>query len=325
MSSRPAVVDLFSGAGFLSHAFRREGFEIRHAIEADPAAAATYSKNLGQHVIVADVRRVRPNGKCDVLIAGPPCQGFSSLGKRDSNDPRNLLSLEVLRWAQEVRPQVVVIENVARFVESRVWWRVTTGLRRLGFDIEATVLNAKDFGVPQLRLRSFTIAWRGGSPPPLIERGRGTRVETVRQAWVGLPAYPDGQNNHYAPAPSAIALARFRCIPPGGDKRDVMRRRPGLAPPSWWKIAGEATDVWGRMDWDRPSNTLRTCFNSASKGRYVHPEQHRVISLREAARLQSVPDSFSFLGWPFEIARQIGNGVPPALGRSVARAVRELL
>jgi DNA (cytosine-5)-methyltransferase 1 len=315
---------LFAGGGLLSYAFRREGFEIRTAIEADPAAAATYATNLGPHVTVADVRRVVPRGQCDVLIAGPPCQGFSSLGKRDSHDPRNLLSLEVVRWTRHTRPRVVVIENVARFVESRVWRLVTAGLRRMGYEITSAVLNAADFGVPQLRVRSFTVAWRRGGGPRIVA-GRGHRVETVRQAWDGLPERPDGRNNHYAPTPSPIALARLKCIPPGGDKRDVMRRAPALAPRSWWKIECEATDVWGRMEWDRPSNTLRTCFNNASKGRYAHPEQHRVISLREAARLQSIHDSFRFVGWPIEIARQIGNAVPPTLGRAVARAVRDLL
>jgi DNA (cytosine-5)-methyltransferase 1 len=319
---RPTVIDLFAGAGLLSHAFRRESFDIRLAIEADHAAAATYAANLGRHVTVADVRSVPPRGRCDVLIAGPPCQGFSSLGTRDSSDPRNLLSLEVVRWAKHTQPNVVVIENVARFVESRVWRLAARALAQMGYGITSVVLNAFDFGVPQLRLRSFTIASRRGAPR-IVSIGNH-RVETVRQAWDGLPERPDGRNSHYAPAPSALALARLRCIPPGGDKRDVMRRAPALAPRSWWKMRSEATDVWGRMMWDRPSNTLRTCFNNASKGRYVHPEQHRVISLREAARLQSIPDSFRFVGWPIEIACQIGNGVPPTLGRAVARAVRNL-
>ena len=116
-------------------------------------------------------------------------------------------------------------------------------------------------------------------------------------------------------------MARMRVIPPGGDKRDVMRAAPELAPPSWWKIRGEATDVWGRMLWDEPCNTLRTALLNASKGRYIHPEQDRVITLREAARLHSVRDDWRFAGTPYQVARQIGNGVPPALGRVVARAV----
>jgi DNA (cytosine-5)-methyltransferase 1 len=105
----------------------------------------------------------------------------------------------------------------------------------------------------------------------------------------------------------------------------VLRLAPHLAPKSWWKIGGQATDVWGRMLWDEPSNTLRTALLNASKGRYIHPEQHRVITLREAARLQSVPDCWIFEGTPYQIARQIGNGVPPLLGRAVAKAILALI
>ena len=106
---------------------------------------------------------------------------------------------------------------------------------------------------------------------------------TVRQAWEGLPEMPSGLNGHVARIPSKIALARMKVIPPGGDKRDVLRTAPLLAPPSWWKISGEATDVWGRMLWNEPCNTLRTALLNASKGRYIHTEQNRVITLREAA------------------------------------------
>jgi DNA (cytosine-5)-methyltransferase 1 len=148
---------------------------------------------------------------------------------------------------------------------------------------------------------------------------------TVREAWQGLPAEPDGKNHHYAPKPTLLALERIRLIQPGGDKRDVLLLRPDLAPPSWRRSRTEITDVWGRMEWDRPSNTLRTALLNVSKGRYIHPEQHRVISLREAARLQSIPDEWQFATEPYPIARQIGNSVPPLLGLAVARAVREAL
>jgi DNA (cytosine-5)-methyltransferase 1 len=323
MRPRPTVVELFAGAGLLSHAFKEEGFHLGHAVELEEVAAATYRANLGPHIQVADVRRVRPAGRCDVLVAGPPCQGFSSLGKRDAHDPRNLLSLQVVRWARVLRPEVVVIENVARFIDSHVWFRVTRALQRLGYQTGSIVVNAVAFGAPQLRLRSFTFASRRNLPKVKAVQSRQPR--TVREAWDGLPESPDGVNNHYAAVPSALALARIRCVPPGGDKRDIMRRAPSLAPPSWWKVTGEATDVWGRMAWDQPSNTLRTCLYNPSKGRYIHPEQDRVISLREAARLQTIPDSYRLVGLPTQIARQIGNSVPPALGRAVARAVRVAL
>lgn len=314
----PKVVDLFSGAGLLSYAFAAEGFELTTAIEKDKVAAATYAANLGDHVICADVKQLRPEGPCDVLIGGPPCQGFSTLGKRSSSDPRNRLSLEMVKWTEALRPQAVVIENVAAFVETAVFSKVVAELESLGYATAAYVLNAYEYGAPQLRSRSFTLASRSIIPRPQAVLAA---VRTVREAWDGLPAVPDGCNSHYAPTPSQLALARMKVIPIGGNKRDIMSNAPDLAAPSWWTVACAATDVWGRMHWDKPCNTLRTALLNPSKGRYIHPEQHRVISLREAARLHTIPDTWEFTGTPTQIARQIGNSVPPALGQAVARTV----
>ncbi len=317
------VVDLFAGAGLLSGAFASEGFRVLRAVDADKVAAETYRRNLGDHVEVGDVTRVQPEGRCDVLIAGPPCQGFSTLGKRNPDDLRNQLSLQVAAWARELRPKVVVVENVAAFVQSPIWRSLHRRLRRAGYEVKAVTLNAFDFGVPQLRTRSFTIGSRVGFSEIRPVKKRFPR--TVREAWRGLSSEPDGRRNHYAPQPSALARARMRVIPAGGDKRDVMRKAPQLTPPSWWALKCAVTDVWGRLRFDHPANTLRTAFQNPSKGRYIHPVQDRVISLREAARLQSIPDEWEFFGLPTQIARQIGNGVPPLLGRAVARAVRRCL
>ncbi len=320
--SKPYVVDMFAGAGLFSRAFAAEGFHLEYAVELDRFAAATYRRNLGDHIVVGDVRRRPPPVHCDVLISGPPCQGFSTLGRRDVSDPRNRLALEVATWARALQPQVIVIENVAAFLDAPVWRTLARRLRWLDYEVSATVVDAVDFGVPQLRKRSFTFASRIGLPELLPRNGA---PETVREAWAHLPLRPDGRNFHYAPKPSAIALARMKVIRPGGDKRDVMQRAPRLAPPSWWRLACQITDVWGRMEWDAPSNTLRTCLQNASKGRYIHPQQHRVISLREAARLQTIEDRWQFVGWPLHIAQQIGNCVPVKLGSAVARATMRLL
>ena len=317
------MVDLFSGGGLFSYAFAEEGFTLLKAVEKDKVAAATYAMNLGDHVECADVFVCKPKGECDVLIAGPPCQGFSTLGKRDAADPRNCLSLEAVRWARTLNPKVVVVENVPAFVESLVWRQLVAEFERTGYVVRASVLDAYEMGAPQLRTRSFTTASVVGMP--VVRRTIADGVATVREAWAGLATVPNGRNHHYSPEPSPLALSRMRVIPMGGDKRDVMRRAPELAPPSWWKVQSEVTDVWGRMEWDRPCNTLRTALQNASKGRYIHPEQNRVISLREAARLHTIPDEWKFAGTPTQIARQIGNSVPPALGRAVARSVRQAL
>jgi DNA (cytosine-5)-methyltransferase 1 len=319
---KPTVIDLFAGAGLLSHAFLREGFQIVDAVERERWATETYAHNVGAHVRLADIERIRPTGKCDAIISGPPCQGFSTLGKRDCNDPRNFLSVYVARWTRVLKPKVVVIENVAAFLKAPVWTYLSDLFGKMGYSVSAHVLDAVNFGCPQRRLRSFTIASRIGDPVmrPVVR----AYPKNVREAWHGLPARPDNQNWHYAPTPSSLALARMKVIPEGGDKRDIMRRAAHLTPPSWWKVSGDVTDVWGRMEWQEPSNTIRTAFINPSKGRYIHPEQNRVISLREGARLQSIPDGWEFIGVPYQISRQIGNSVPLPLGRAVARAVRRL-
>jgi DNA (cytosine-5)-methyltransferase 1 len=318
-------VDLFAGAGLFSYAFEREGFAIVQAVELNPHAAATYEANFGsEHLTVRDVARCVPRGRCDVIVAGPPCQGFSSLGLRNSADPRNRLSLQVARWAEVMRPKIIVIENVAAFIESRVWRLLASRLDELGYEITTEVCDAAGFGVPQHRVRSVTFASLLG--PVRLPVGRRRQPSTVEDAWCGLPRDPDGCGlNVYLPT-TKLALARMKVIPPGGDKRDIMRRAPHLVPESWRRKRVEITDVWGRMAWDEPANTLRTEFVNPSKGRYIHPEQHRVISLREGARLQSIPDEFTFASSvPYRVARQIGNSVPPLLGRAIARAVSRAL
>lgn len=318
----PEVIDLFAGAGLLSYAFTQEGLRVIQAVEHDSVAAKTYAHNLGNHIVVGDVRTIRPTSACQVLIAGPPCQGFSTLNRARAGDPRNALALEVVKWADTCKPEVVVVENVAAFLRSSESVILNHSLESLGYDVSTHVLNAYDFGVPQVRVRSFTIASRRGAPSITPLR---TRIRCVAEAWDGLPVHPDGVNNHYAPDPSPLALARMKLIPPEGDKRDLMRSAPHLSPQSWWSIINQATDCWGRLGWRRPANTLRTSLINPSKGRYIHPDQNRVMSLREAARLHTVPDSWYFHGRPTQVARQIGNGVPPLLGRAIARSVAALM
>ena len=256
------AVDLFAGAGLFSSAFQEERFQITLAIEQNSIAANTYAMNVGDHVVVDDVRSVRPTGKCDVLISGPPCQGFSTLGKRNPNDPRNSLSMCVATWAEALNPKIVVVENVPAFLGSIHWDKLKKRLETLGYRTSTMVLNAVDYGLPQLRQRCFAFGSR--IDLPTLPNPTQTKCMTVREAWSDLAAKPTGLNGHVAREPSPLALARMKVIPAGGDKRDVMRAAPDLVPKSWWKINDQATDVWGRMLWDEPCNTLRTCLLNAS-------------------------------------------------------------
>ena len=137
------LVDLFAGAGLLSYAFRTRGFDISMAVESDPRATGTYHVGTSAtHVICADVRWLVPRGPCDVLVGGPPCQGFSTLGKRHPADPRNQLALEFVRWAAALRPRCVVVENVEPFLRAQIWRQLAAGLEDLGYTVTTHSLNA---------------------------------------------------------------------------------------------------------------------------------------------------------------------------------------
>ncbi len=317
---KPRFIDLFCGAGLLSHAFKASGFKPELAIDLDRKAIKSYQRNVSRAAIVGDASYVLPNLSVDLIVAGPPCQGFSTLGRRDPKDARNALGLCVLDWATEYLPKVVVVENVPGFVDT-IWFnRLSEGLEELGYETDVFILEATDYGAGQRRSRAFTVASRIGSvekPTP-----RKSSARTFHDVVQKRPICP-GDPMHIWPEPSELAKDRFQAIPPLGGKKDLMLARPDLCPSSWAKIPGEATDVWGRIDPSVPSNTIRCSFLNPSKGKYIHPEEDRVLSLREGARLQGIPDSWIMFGEPSPIARQIGNGVPIPLGRAIAKTVKQ--
>jgi DNA (cytosine-5)-methyltransferase 1 len=313
-------IDMFSGAGLFSAGFVDAGFEPVLAIDLAKEAVASYNKNLPAVALSGSVTAFQDIPQADVLIAGPPCQGFSTLGRQDPLDVRNGLALEVPRWARASGASVVVIENVPPFLLSPQWHELAGELEALGYVIGTWILDAVEHGAPQLRRRAFTVASKVGpipQPKPSPERVKAGDV-LAQPIALGDPL-------HTWPTPKGIAAERIALIPPKGDKRDVMRLAPHLCPPSWAKVGCQATDVWGRVDPDAPVNTIRCTFQNPSKGRYLHPTENRTLSLREGARLQGVPDDWTFVGLPYPVARQIGNGVPVPLARAVAVAVRDAI
>lgn len=312
------IGDLFCGAGLFSAAFETQGARSVFAYDLDPHAIQSFRHNVGGHAAVREIDGRTENTEVDILIAGPPCQGFSTLGRRDPKDARNGLCLHIPRWAKDTNAKVVVIENVPPFVASPFWIKMTQNLRSQGYEIAVWELDAADFGTPQIRRRAFTIASRLGLPNAPSPTRRKSAASVFTKA---VPAHDP---MHVWPESSPLAKARFALVPPRGDKRDILRKRPDLCPPSWAKLGSNATDVWGRLDPRNPSNTLRCDFQNPSKGRYLHPTKHRVLSLREGARLQGVPDHWRFFGHRTAITRQIGNGVPLPLGRQVAKQVLAL-
>ena len=340
------LADLFAGAGGITDGFRQAGFTPVAAVEFDRWAAQTYAANFGDHVLACPIEEVKVerrdgalswSGKAvggdaltfetpeiDILVGGPPCQGFSPLGRMndwDFNDPRNKLWKHYVRILDVLQPKVFVIENVPEILKSEEFERLRRHVRRLGhgYEIAFGVLNAAFFGVPQTRKRAIIIGSRVGRPtlpPEMLER------RTVRDAIGDLPLKPDGKNWHRARNPLATSLERYKCVPEGGNRFDLMRKRPDITPKCWLRKKTGSTDVFGRMWWDEPAPTIRTEFFKPEKGRYLHPKAHRPITIREAARLQTFSDEFVFVGSNVQVAKQIGNAVPVRLAVVIAEHLR---
>lgn len=327
------MIDLFAGAGGLSHGFRMAGFLPIFAVEFDKDAAESYrANNPGAEVFIDDIHKVISFGcfKADIIIGGPPCQGFSPLGKMSTQDARrdehqlmNSLCMEFLRAVREVRPSAFVMENVPEFLRSAEFDLFGRLVRAEGYDIRFGVLKAEEFGVPQRRRRGFTVGILNGLsslPQPAGE------IATVREAIGDLPLEPGGSDPlHIARNPTQKSLERYSQIPPGGNRFDLMKARPDICPRCWLEKKTGSTDVFGRLEWDKPALTIRTEFFKPEKGRYLHPQADRPITHREAARLQTFPDTYVFKGSKIEIAKQIGNAVPPKLAYYVALHVKHLL
>jgi DNA (cytosine-5)-methyltransferase 1 len=328
-------VDVFSGCGGLAWGFRAAGFDPVGAVEANSDAVETYRANIDDRVLleyIEDVNSDRRWPKASILIGGPPCQGFSQLGSRDPADPRNKLWREFLTALDISGAEFLVMENVPRMFASRQYGMFRREVERRGFSLAEGILNAAAYGVPQIRRRAIVFGWKRGTPIlPRPTHGAGLLPHaTVRGALAGLTRVPDGSNWH-RPRPQVrdISLTRYRAVPPDGGNRFQMQHalevtgRADLVPDCWKRKTSGTTDVFGRLWWDRPSVTIRTEFYKPEKGRYLHPEEDRAITVREAARLQSFPDEFRFPENQsmVSVARQIGNAVPPGLAFAIAGAV----
>jgi DNA (cytosine-5)-methyltransferase 1 len=325
--------DLFAGAGGLTLGFVDAGFATQFAVESNVWAAQTYQRNFGNHCINEVIENIDQFPQVDVVIGSPPCQGFSNLGSHLPQDPRNHLWKHYLRVLKEIRPVIFVLENVPPFLKSEECKALIKDSTHLGYCVEGKILNSADYGSPQIRKRAIVIGSRVGE----VRFPTQTHVDpskqnlltsnclewvTVRQAIGDLPFEPTNQSLHFRRNPTSLSLARYKHIPPGGNRWDLPY---DLMPECWKKKLKGGTDLFGRLHWDKPSVTIRTEFFKPEKGRYLHPEAHRSITHREAARLQGFPDDFEFLGSKIEIAKQIGNAVPIHMARAIGYTVRDMI
>ena len=343
---RVRVLDLFAGAGGLTCGFREasDRFKTVRAVEMDRAAAATYTKNHGDVVYrgtIQDWLYEEPVPDAEIVIGGPPCQGFSTLGKQDEEDVRNLLWHEYAETVRQAGPKYFVLENVPAFLTSAQFGELSEAAAHGGplsdYEFEAHVLNAADYGAAQARRRIVVIGHRRGLRPPGIpapthagqHRTLAEALRRVRRS-VGaldLPGTTTFYDGHELPGVfrttqlhvgrryTPLSVARFAAIPAEGNRFDLPT---ALQARCWRDHTSGSGDVMGRLAWDKPSVTIRTEFFKPEKGRYLHPDEDRVITHYEAALIQGFPKDYKWVGSKTAIARQIGNAVPIPLGQALA-------
>jgi DNA (cytosine-5)-methyltransferase 1 len=355
------LIDLFSGAGGLTLGFSRFSAGVFTPVWANDFnrfAVDTYNRNFGPHCLHADIvdliDAAVPIPAAEVVIGGPPCQGFSLLNKNREGDPRKALWRPFFVVVERSGAQFFVMENVPQLLGSAEHELIVERAEELGFRVASGVLCAADYGVPQTRYRAFIVGSRVSDPvhhfPPKKthynpsdgweERVRSGEYVVSPKPWatvgdaiadlpppcgVELRREPPPFDLHFGRTPTPKSMARYRAVSEQGMNRfDLQRIAPELLPGCWLRKKTGGTDLFGRLWWKRPAFTIRTEFFKPEKGRYLHPEQHRPITHREAARLQSFPDDFIFVGTKIEIAKQIGNAVPPLLAGRVADVVVRL-
>lgn len=342
------IIDLFAGVGGLSLGFEQEGFEVVLANEYDESIARAYIENRNHpNMIVADITKLpihetfsKFRGEVDLCIGGPPCQGYSQKGQRKTiNDPRNFLFKYFVDVVKEVSPRYFVMENVPNLLTAEHGYfknELISLFTELGYTINAQILCAADYGVPQNRHRAFIIGKLGNQVVEMPKKNE--RHTTIWEAISDLAYLNSGEGsevsdylnppdsafqkemrkgssklyNHIATHHSKIALERLAMIPPKGGKEY-------LPPEHLTKSIYSGT--WERMDADDVSVTITTRFDTPSSGKFTHPYLNRAITVREAARIQSFPDVFRFFGTKTSQMKQVGNAVPPMLARAVAKAI----
>ena len=342
-----STIDLFCGAGGMTRGFEDVGFMSRLAVDADQASLFSYRANFRGFATLDDVGHLVSAGavpRASLVYGGPPCQGFSRLNRNASGDERRAMWQPFLDVVRASTAKLFVVENVTAFLGTPEFDQLVADAAAAGFATQAHRLCAADFGVPQVRHRAFVIGYedRHGLAPRVPEpthaksctAATGLRPWlTVRDAIADLPP-PTGTRRrsesapldlHYGRSPTPLSLQRYKAVPSGGNRFDIMRDAPHLAPPCWIRRPSGGTDVFGRLWWDRPALTIRTEFHKPEKGRTLHPDQDRPITPRDAARLMGFPDDHAFCGSTVQVARQIGNAVPPPLARAVAHPLIEWL
>lgn len=342
------ILDLFCGAGGLSYGMHKNPhFETVVALDVNENLAITLKKNMPKvKVVIGDIKETAIKEKVidlslesgvNMIVGGPPCQGYSMKGKKlGLEDPRNFLFIEYLNFVERLQPDVFVIENVKTLLSTSKGWfkeQILSAIEKLGYFVDVGVLKATCFGVPQSRERTIFICSKKKKielPLPTVEK-----PVTVRDAISDLAYLNSGEGdfeleyttnatseyqklmranssklyNHKASNHAEIAIKKLAMIPPEKGKECLPKEMLGKQ---------QFNSTWGRLKWDEPSPTIDTRFDAASNGTNNHPFLHRAITPREAARLQSFDDKYIFYGTKVAVRTQIGNAVPPLMAKAIA-------
>ena len=359
------VISLFSGGGGLDIGFKAEGFDIVWAIDNTENAVATYKKNIGNHIICADINLIDPISlpPADVVIGGPPCQSFSLAGNRHVEDARGQLVWKYIDIIRAVQPQAFVFENVtglksARNKDGKILAQLMLAFKNIGYEISPQVMNAADYGVPQRRNRLIIVGLKNGRKfrfpePTHSEEGGGLfklkKYVSVSEALGDLPeaTYDEnevlsytqlpsneyqkmmrsknGVTEHTVPQMSALDRYIIKYVKPGGNYMDIPRNVNSERIQRLQRDGGHTT-CYGRLDPNKPAYTINTYFNRPNVGCNIHYSRDRLITVREALRLQSFPDDYKLISTSKQGKNLIvGNAVPPLLGKALARQLKMYL
>jgi DNA (cytosine-5)-methyltransferase 1 len=357
MSADLVAVELFAGAGGLSLGLEKAGFRVVLANEIEQDFASSFASNHpNTKVLDCDIRKIDFQkeikqikvNKVDLVSGGPPCQGFSTVGSKNQLDHRNSLFYEYLRAVYELQPSYVLFENVSGFQKLYGGIAFRTLLQELsclGYETTTGIIDASDFGLPQIRKRTIIIGWKKTlSPVSLPEPTHGDSFSlfpkldklTIQDAISDLPPLESGGTaNFYANEPqnsfqklvreNCNHLTEHNCANYGARMQQILSMIPQggsvLDLPEWLRPKDYFHNTYARLVSDRPAPTITRNFGTPSSSRCIHPTQNRALSTREGARLQGFPDSYQFIGSKSSKNLQIGNAVPPILAEVVAKQI----
>jgi len=343
------VIDLFCGAGGLSYGFEQAGFNILLGIDNDAKALETFRKNhKGARTICGDITKINKeqvieiigDKKIDLIVGGPPCQGFSLSGPRNFNDPRNSLYLSYIRLVEQIKPKMFVIENVPGLVAlfgGQIKDNIIQTFTKLGYTVQYKILHSEDYGVPQKRTRVIFVGTSDGISFSYPEKQK--RVVTCKEALSDLPPLPDNDYlgdtiqdypgepenryqqimrkgsskiyNHIAAHHQERVKKTIALVPPGKNYKSL---------PEDIKADQHFHVAWTRFPDNEPAPTIDTGHRH-----HFHYLYNRVPTVRECARIQSFPDRFIFIGNKTQQFRQVGNAVPPLMAQAIAEEVLKAL